>query len=276
MQPTELKMSEPIKIVVTAEVQQAAAALQNFVRNGASEIQIMSKWSAEAGKGFEDLAGKVYYFRSAIDGIRFAAMDGGARAAFYAVDELSRGLAAANIGLAAMAPWLAGVAAAVGAGYVGWKTYMAGVDGTTKSLAGMIEALEKVPDLVGKINKLQKAGLMSPAAASEFADYLGQNPKKKLYLGSDGKFSPNQTSSEARASEYAAQAGLPIEAARAIMDGKPQQTATPAEANEYVNSQLPLVSDKQTESADKYRAVLQKINDESLTGLAAQIQKIKE
>ena len=189
-------MSDPIKIVVTAETQAAAAALQAFLKQTGSGLEEVKKGSTEAGKGFEDLAGKVYYFRSAIDGIRFAAMDGGARAAFYAVDELTRGLVAARISLVALVPYIGAAAVAVGAGFIGWKAYMHGVDDTTKSLVGLVEALDKVPDLIDKINKLQKAGLISPGAATEYASYLGQNPKKKLYRNGDGTYSPIQRRSK--------------------------------------------------------------------------------
>ncbi len=181
-------MSEPVKIVVTAETAQAAAALQQFLKQYGSDLSVAGsaakKAADDAGKSIEGLAGKVYYFRSAIDAIRFGSMDGGPRAAFYAVDELTRGLVAGGFQMTSLMPILGGVAAgvgavtvALGAGVYWWDNYGEAMVDPARRAREMAAALEKVPALLEKINTAQRAGSISPAQAQKYLDLLsGKTP----------------------------------------------------------------------------------------------------
>jgi hypothetical protein len=169
-------MSEPIKIVVTAQTAQAAEALQQFLRNYGSDLQKAGaagkQMTEETAKGFDDLAGKVYYFRSAIDGIRFAAMAGGSRAAFYAVDELTRGLVAGGFSFSKLLPIFGEVGAALGVGAVAWNFYGEALVDPAKRARELADALLRVPDIIDKINIALRAGSITPAVAQKYKDMV--------------------------------------------------------------------------------------------------------
>ncbi len=170
-------MSKRIKIVVTAETAQAAAALQQFVQNAGRGLKQMPAVAAAAGKGFEELAGKAYYVRSAIDGIRFAAADGGTRAAFYAVDEAMRAVLASGVKLTSILPVIGTISLAATAGYLIWKDYGGSMETTAEKAKRLGDELKKIPDLLANIETAQKGGNLTAAQADSFRDILsGRTP----------------------------------------------------------------------------------------------------
>jgi hypothetical protein len=183
-------MGDPIKIVVTAETAEAAAKLQAFLKTGSAGLTAMGAEAATAAEKVGHMGGAMYGLRSSIDAVRYAAMDGGPRAAFYAVDEGVRALVASGLGLAVLGPIILGVGAAAAAAYIGWKQYMVGAEDTTKANEALVASLDKVPAILEKIDNQRKAGLITAAAAKEFAGYLGQNPKNQLYRQVDENGQP--------------------------------------------------------------------------------------
>ncbi len=186
-------MSEPIKIVVTAQTAEAAAALQAFVKNTGDGLKQVTKAGEESegalSKNRIALLELGHVGRATAEGL--AAGINPLRVLALESPRILQALSFMGIGLAALAPYAVAAGATAAAGYVGWKLYMAGVEDTTKANEELVKSLDKVPAILEKINKQQKAGVISPAAAAEFADYLGQNPKKKLYVQPDGTISPN-------------------------------------------------------------------------------------
>lgn len=264
-------MSEPIKIVVTAQTAAAAAELQKIP-------EVIKKAKAESDK-----------FGGALNGNRMAMMELGhvgratAESLAFGMNPLKvlalespriiQSMTMMGVSLAAMAPYLLAVGAAAGAGYLTWQAYMSGVEDTTKANEDLVKSLDKVPALLEKINSLKKIGLISPEAAREFADYLGQNPKKPLYRHDDGSVNEFKMGRE---EEYY-RTGDPFKDQTTHQVDKPGTQLTPPEALDYVQkNKLPQVSAAQAAELSKYQAAQKKINDDALTGLPKEIQLIKE
>jgi hypothetical protein len=240
-------MSEPVKIIVTA---QAAAALQSFVKDTGGGLKTMAKTGEHAA--------------ASLGNTRLAMMELG-HVGRAVAEELAMGmsplrilelegprivqsLAEMGIGFARLVPWIAGVGAAVGLGYLGWKEYMSGVEDSTKATADMVATLDKLPALLEKINNLKKAGLISPAAAKEFSDYLGKTPKKQLYRHADGSIDSNEYATE----QKFYRTGDPFKDQTTYGAPVAGKQLTPAEASDYVSKQaLPQVSEKQTEAGEQ-------------------------
>ncbi len=262
-------MSEPIKIVVTAETQAAARALQEFVQQTGAGLNTLTPAAASAGAAVQQhMGGMVYQFRAAIDAIRFAAMDGGPRAAFYAVDESIRGLVSSGMKMSTLIPVLGGVAAAAGAGYLLWQQFSDGEAEAARQAKDLIEALDKVPAILEKIQSYQKAGVISPAVAQEFADYLGKNPRKKLYQQADGTTSPNRY--EVTEDFYRTGDPFKDQTTRPVkhdLDAEGRQSS-PAQVNDWVTKQaLPKVSDEEIKSANKLKELMASTQKDTLEGV---------
>lgn len=184
-------MSDPIKIVVVAQTEQAAADLQNFVKAAGNDLSANLK---KASKASEEVT-------KGLMGNRMAMMELGhvgratAESLAFGISPLKvlalespriiQASTMMGLSLSAMLPWVLGIGAAVGAGALAWTAYMNGVEDTTQKTKDLITELNKIPATLEKIQTLQKAGLMSPAAANEAADIL--SGKKKMYVGPDGK-----------------------------------------------------------------------------------------
>lgn len=193
-------MSEPIKLIVEAQTDEAAAKLQALMNQSGVQVSQFKagskalKETADAAKtAGVHLAGMSYYARSGIDAIRLAAADGGARAGFYAIDEAIRGVISSGVALGTLVPVLGGIAAVAGAGYLIWREYSSAEREAAETAKKHAEAIKGVADGLKLINELEKAGHLGPGAAAEFKNYLGENPKKKLYVQPDGSIGPNPT-----------------------------------------------------------------------------------
>ena len=146
--------------------------------------------AAAAGKGFEELAGKAYYVRSAIDGIRFAA-GMRQRAAFYAVDEAMRAVLASGVKLTSILPVIGTISLAATAGYLIWKDYGGSMETTAEKAKRLGDELKKIPDLLANIETAQKGGNLTAAQADSFRDILsGRTPiyRKSGSSGSGGAY----------------------------------------------------------------------------------------
>lgn len=185
-------MSEPIKIVVTAETAAAAASLQQFAAQAGSGFNKVAQDAAAAGAATtHHMGGMVYQFRSAMDAIRFAAMDGGPRAAFYAVDEALRAVMASGVKLSTLVPYISAVGAAAAVLGAEWYLVMGSVANTTKQNEEWVKSMDKVAEALKKIQALQRAGIMSTSQASDLSNQL--TGRKKMYVDHDGNLTPNPT-----------------------------------------------------------------------------------
>ena len=177
-------MSQPVKIVVTAETAEAAAALKQFVNQANSGLASMASATGAIGKSAEEagvhVAGMSYYFRSGMDQIRFALAGGGARAGFYAMDEAVRGLVASGMKLSELVPIIGGLAIVVGGGIVIWDEFVGKLESAAEKAKNLTDALEKIPGLMKSIYEAQKVGGVTPEQAQKYADYL--SGKTPLYV----------------------------------------------------------------------------------------------
>ena len=252
-------MGEPIKIVVTAETAAAAQALQAFVKDTASGLKAIAPAAAEAGNAAETLAGKVYYLRGSIDAIRFAAMDGGARAAFYAIDESIRGLVASGMKMSTLIPIVGGVLGAAAAGYLVWDLFGNHMESAETKAKNLADALEKLPDLLKKISAAEIGGLLSPAQAAKWEGMLSgaiplyRNPG--ALGGEDLTTDPNVRNS--RTGKIIGQ----------------RDPATQKEIQDYVEKQALLegLNKTQADAAEKAREMQAQDTADALTGIQKQI-----
>ncbi len=176
-------MSEPIKIVVTAETAQATADLAKFVKG--------------TGDGLKDVATHAGHAESELSKNRMALMELGhvarstgealafgmnplrvlaleAPRMIQANAMLTEGMKAR---LFAFLPALGGVALAVGAGIVAWKYYGESLVDPTKRARELADTLEKIPGILSKIAIAQRAGSIDPAQAEKYRDLLsGKTP----------------------------------------------------------------------------------------------------
>ena len=168
----------PIKIVVTADTQEAAAALRKFL--------------ADTGNGLDEVTKKAAHAGGALGQNKFALMELG-HSARATAESLAFGMSplkvmaleaprvvqaftmmneAMKASVIAMLPALGGVAVALGAGAIAWKMYGESFIDPTRRARDMADALEKIPGILLKIQTAQLAGSISPDQAQKYRDLL--------------------------------------------------------------------------------------------------------
>lgn len=176
-------MSEPIKIVVTAETAQAAAALQAFVKQTAGGLEQVAKSAHETagalGSNRMAIMEMGHSVRAMADGmvagmspLRLAMME-----APRLMQSWGEATAEFRTKMIALLPTLGGVAAAVGVLAAAWAYYGESLTDPTKRMRDMADALDKVPDLVDKINTAIRAGTLDPVKGQKYLDLLNGNTK---------------------------------------------------------------------------------------------------
>ena len=167
-------MGEPIKIVVTAETAQAAAALQQFVQATGSGLAEVAKNAGHAGEALGQnrfaLMELGHVARSTAESLAFGmnplrvlALE--APRIVQANAMLSTEMRAT---LLRFLPALGLVGVAVGAGVVAWKYYGEALVDPTKRARELADALDKIPDILEKINVATRAGSINEAAAEKY------------------------------------------------------------------------------------------------------------
>jgi len=176
-------MSEPIKIVLTAETAAAAQKLRDFLTQAGGGLEEVAK----AGKHSEGvfMANKMaimeleHSARSLADGLisginpmRMMAMEGPRlmQAGTMMTEEF-------KTKLLAFLPILGGVGAAIGVGAIAWHFYGDALVDPTKRARELADALQKIPDILKQIDTAQRAGVVSPDEAKKYQDMLsGKTP----------------------------------------------------------------------------------------------------
>jgi hypothetical protein len=272
-------MSEPIKIVVTAETAAAAAELQKIPEVLDKVAPALKKVKEEAAEG----EGALFKNRMALMELGHVGRATAESLAFgmnplkvLALESprIVQALSMMGISLAALGPYALAAAAAAGAGYVTWQLYMAGVEDTTKANEELVKSLDKVPALLEKINSLKKAGLVSQAAGTEFADYL--NGRKKLYVQPDGSIGPNAT--ETINTEHTVMPDLEGGQSYTIggMETRNLPVANQQQIQDYLAKNLPQVSEAQLAATVKLKELQEEIRINGLEGVDKLIAKEKE
>ncbi|HEY4414468.1 MAG TPA: hypothetical protein VGO57_02155, partial [Verrucomicrobiae bacterium] len=196
-------------------------------------------------------------------------MGGNPRMLLAQIPQIVQSLSLMGVRLATMVPYLTAAGVAVGVGAVLWSDYKDGILDTTKQIDEMVAALDKVPGILEKIASLQKGGLISSAAAGEFADYL--NGRKPLYVGTDGKVTP-QSQSLVRKPIITAPtftgpgSGQPVVTGfQDVMQNNPR--ASQDQINQYVQSTFPAVSEAQSKAAAQLEVLQKKVQENELSGI---------
>lgn len=259
-------MGEPIKIVLTAETEAAANQLYDFARTQGLNFKQVGQAAQEAGA---HMGGYIYQFRSAMDAVRFAAADGGPRAAFYAVDEAIRAVIASGTKLGSLVPYVAAVGAAAAVFGAEWLAVMGDVEDSTAQIKKLNSELNQVPAILEKIQLFAKAGLISPAAAKEFADELnGRGPKK--YVALDGTLTdkPTEQVEEQGDAGSGLYGGPP--SVHTYTRNVPLKEATQEQINaDVTGNKLPNVAEEQLKAAAKARELHEQVLEQTRSERAA-------
>ena len=178
-------MTEPIKIVLTAETAQAAQKLRDFLTQAGGELEEVAK----SGKHSEGVfvANKMaimeleHSARSLADGLiaginpmRMMAMEGPRlmQAGTMMTEEF-------KAKLMGFLPILGAVGAAIGAGAVAWHFFGDALVNPTKKAEDLATALQKIPEILRQIDTAKRAGVISDEDAKKLEDTA--TGKKKLY-----------------------------------------------------------------------------------------------
>jgi hypothetical protein len=267
-----------ISIVVTADTAAAAAQLKALAQQTGSGLNVVkqsvAQVGAEAEKAGAHVAGMSYYFRSGIDSIRFAMAGGGQRAGFYAMDEAIRGVISSGMKLSTLVPVLGVLTAAVGVGYLAWHEWNAGMAAAEKHAKDLADAWKELPKLIQQIADMQQDGLLSPAAASEYADYA--TGKKKLYVDAGGNVT---RSAGQNVTSTPNNFGMSPWQSKPETTFVPNREATFAEGSKYLQDQMSAggeVTKEQLDALNQAREEVRKFNEEGLQGIEKQKQEVKD
>ena len=171
-------MSEPIKIVVTAETADAAAKLQAFMASSTGGFKMAEDAAHGATSAFGQNRAAImeleHSARAMADGLaagmsplRLLMMEGPRLG--QSMTEMSADMRAK---LLSFLPVLGGIGVALGIGAVAWHVYGDAITDPTKRARELADALDKIPDLLQKIQIAQRAGDISGGMAQTFQDML--------------------------------------------------------------------------------------------------------
>jgi hypothetical protein len=166
--------------------------------------RILDDIGDSATKSGARIAGMSYYFRSAMDGIRLAFAGGGARAAFYSLDEAVRGLAQSGgklrESLISVGLELVEIGPLVGTAVLGWLSLNEILSRPTplvQYLAKQNSALKEQADWLQIVQKLHAAGAINSQQATRDSDFnFGSTSDlmgRGLVMGSKEGAKPTQT-----------------------------------------------------------------------------------
>ena len=171
-------MSEPIKIVLTAETAEAAAKLQAFCQNNAIAFKSLAKAGHEAEGMFAanrmGIMELEHSARSMMDGLvaginpmRMLAMEGPrlVQAGSMMTDEF-------KAKLMGFLPVLGGIGLAIAAGAAAWHFYGDALVDPTKRARELADAMQQLPDILKQIQTAQRAGVISPDQAEKYRKML--------------------------------------------------------------------------------------------------------
>jgi len=279
-------MSDPVKIIVTAETAQAAAALQQFVAQansglkslvpaaaaGGSELTKLRQSSMALHEGFRTLSSSAFL----LGGSRFPQLSMG----IMGVTEGMRGLRSVALltgaSLSAMLLPIAAIAAVVGTGAFIWHEFSAGEAEAAKAAKDLEDSLGKIPGLLKDINTLQKAGRLGPGSAGEFSDYI--TGKKKLYKNSLGELTQSPTEQVETPIFYAPAPGVSVQTGTQMVTRNLKE-ASMSETQAWVEKQLggeAGLKDAREQSIAELRTLEEKARLEALDGIAKEKAEIHD
>jgi len=175
-------MSEPVKIIVTAETAQAAADLARFVSQAGSGLRSLAPAAAASGEALQKMRESSLLLREGMHGVELGAMSL-AGTKLPALAEAIMGLRLAINGtrtgamlfgltLSEMLLPIAGIAAALGGGWLLWEGYGNHMESAETKAKNLAAALEKLPDILKQISAAQAGGLIGDQQAKKWQDML--------------------------------------------------------------------------------------------------------
>ena len=265
-------MSEPIKIVVVAQTEEAAKKLKDFVQQEGSAVAASMEKSAKATDNLTKSAFKArmglleleHVGRSSVD---IMLMGGNSRMLLAQIPQLLQSLSLMGVSLSAMAPYILAAGAAVGVLATEWYAVMGNVEDTTKKTEELVKKLDEIPSILERIQRLTGAGLLSRAAGTEFADYL--NGRKPLYVTPEGDVTTSPTHMGVVRTGTRTSGMAPLVPV-------PNAAATQAQINDYVSKQLPQVAAAQEKAAEHLKELMEKARVESLDGIEKEKAQIHD
>jgi hypothetical protein len=279
-------------IQIKADATQAIQALKNIAMGTTQVSQAAASASASAsavsnaltqtGQAAEKASGHIrgltYYFRSGMDSMRFALMGGGnPMAAFYALDEGIRAAVASGMEIGTLVPVIGGVLAALGTGAYAWHEWNEGEREAAKNAKDLAEAWKGLPGIITQLNEMQEAGLLTAKQVGEYADVA--SGRKKMYWDEDRHPTASPSSVVKSGGQYIfSPEGVPIK--------------TPAETRTVQNTQMTreeqqqwamdqataggTVSTEYLDAVKEAKELIEKANDEALSGLEKQKAEIRD
>ena len=272
-------MSEPIKIVVTAETAAAAAQLQAFVQNAGSGLKSLVPVAHESHEALQTLRETSMLTRESFHGLELGAMAlSGTKLPELAEAFMGARLAMNSTRTAAMlfkvslseilVP-LSLIAVGIAAGAYVWSEFNSSEEEATKQTKELKDELAKIPAILEQINRLQAAGRMGTGTADELISIA--NGTKKLYKRFDGSFTTNPTETEeVEQSTY----GMSPGTGSTSKMTRDLPEASQAEKNDYVEKLAAI--NAQTEALAKLNELEKKARTENLAGLEKEKALIAE
>jgi hypothetical protein len=291
-------MGEPIKIVVTAETQQAAAALEAFVKNSGSGLASMAAGGAHAGEELQKLREASLLTRESFHGLESAALlMGGTR-----FPELAQGILGARMAMGVaregamlfktslleIAPWITLIAASVAGGVVLWESYGGGMESAENKAKRLGDELKKIPDLLKDIEAAQKGGKITGEQADLYRSILSGNTP---FYRKTGSFDPTTTEIDPKTGkektvgsyDYTLEARSQITSGRLRgqwRDNIPGNLADPEDlkgAQTIAQKNLPDDNSKdRIRAANEDADILRRTHEESLQGITKERQALDD
>jgi hypothetical protein len=284
-------MSEPIKIVVTAETAEAAAKLQAFLRDNIDGLVKVEVGAAHAAAPLRELRESAMAAHEGFRTLETSAMLlGGQR-----FPELAMGVMGATEGMRAMRsvalltgltlgellPPLALLAAGLAGGAWVWSQFSNAQSKADEETKKLVDSLDKIPALLEKIQTLSKAGLLSPAGAKQMSDEV--TGRKALYVDPAGNVTtqagemvPEMTTMNPSMAMGTMGAGVGIRTPTGRDVYQANRPATNDEAQKYEESKVNEISSKNAGALASFRDLEKEINKVTAEGSTALDKQIAD
>jgi hypothetical protein len=281
-------MSQRIKIVVTAETAEAAAALRAFVEqssNGLKSLAASGASSAESlrqmresamglHEGFRILETGVYL----LGGQRFPQLASAVLGARSAVMLLRTAMQFTGLGFQELFLPLLAISSAVSAGFALWETYGGSMETAEQKAKKLSDTLAIIPKLLNDIADSTKRGILSSQDQAKYQSYLSGatplyvNPTAPGELTEQSVYAP-QTRSRRVAPLQLQRASMPE-----IVDwiGKKNEQERLASAQKIAAQDVAEEQKKAADEAQKQRKKIDQQDAESRRKQVTQENQIRE
>jgi hypothetical protein len=174
-------MSQPVKIIVTAETAQAAAAIQQFVTQAGSGLQQLATKGAEAAAGLTITREGVRSLTDPLRGLNYVLLlSGGAFPQFtQAIGLATAGMmgtraitASLGLSLGTLFPIVGAGAAVIGAIAMVWQEYKSAEEEAIQANNDMAESLQRFPALLKTIHDAAQGGILPKETADQMTQAL--------------------------------------------------------------------------------------------------------